>query len=135
MRGGSSDGTNLSLLLDSLLCLGHYYTCLQTAVVAAMELLRNCQLGNELWVTATGNVFRVVWACLGCDQGHEEVRGRRDARLLRRLGVCLFKAMDLAYDMYDVDCSLSLPVGVIWTLFHTLIARSVRTLLGGRACC
>ena len=90
-----------------------------------MELLRNCQLGSELWAAAMGNVFRVVWACLGCDDGHEEVRGRRDSRLLRRLGVCLLKAMDVTYDMYDADCSFSLPVGVIWTLFHTLIARSI----------
>ena len=125
VRGMSSDGTNLSLLLDSLLSLLRYHACLQTAVLAAMELLRNYQLGSELWVTALGNVFRVVWACLGCPEGCEEVRGRADRRLLRRLGVCLLKAVDVTYDMLETDCPLSLPVGLLWTTLHTLIARSI----------
>ncbi len=91
-----------------------------------MELLRNFQLGSELWVAAMGNVFRVVWACLGSP----EVRERKDVRLLRRLGVCLLKAVDVAYDLYDADCSFSLPVGVIWTIFYTLIARSEVVAMG-----
>ena len=121
----SSDGTNLSLLLDSLLSMHRYHACLQDAVLAAMELLRNYQFGNELWVAALRNVFQVVWKCLGCPAGREEVRGRADKRLLRRLGVCLLKAVDVTYDMLETDCPLSLPVGLLWTMLYTLIARSV----------
>lgn len=121
----SSEGTNLSLLLDSLLSQRRYHACLQTAVLATMELLRNYQLGSELWMEAVRNVFRVVWACLSCPEGCQEVRERRDRRLLHRLGVCLLKAMDVTYDMLDADCAYSISVGLIWTLFYTLISKSV----------
>lgn len=117
--------TNLSLLLDSLLQLGCYYPCLQTATQAALQLLQNYLLGSDLWTQAMRQVFRVLERCLGSHEGVEQLRERRDVRLLKRLTVCCLKAMDMVYDMADTDGFLAMPVCLPWKLLFIIISRQV----------
>lgn len=121
-KGVSSDVTNLSLLLDSLLLLQRYYTCLQTTVQATLQLLQNYHLGNDLWISAVRNVFRVLEACLGCSEGRVQLKEEGDGRLVRRLVVCLLKAMDVVYEMSDTDQFL-IPVAILWKMFYTVISK------------
>ncbi len=122
-KGVDSDATNLSLLLDSLLHLQRYYSCLQVAVQAALQLLQNYHLGNDLWTSAVRHLFGVVDTCLSSSEGVEQLRGRRDERLLKRLVVCVLKTMDVVYDMADTDYFFSMPVALLWKIFYVIIAR------------
>lgn len=120
---GSSDSTNLSLLLDSLLYLEHYYSCLQTAVQAALQLLQNYHLGNDLWTSSVRHVFKVLDKCLSSSEGCKQLREKEDKRLLRRLVVCLLKAMDVVYDMADTDYFFTMPIALPWKMFYIVITK------------
>lgn len=122
-KGVSSDVTNLSLLLDSLLHLQHYYVCMQITVQATLQLLQNYHLGNDLWISAVRNVFRVLDVCLSCSEGCGQLKERGDGRLLKRLVVCLLKAMDVVYDMSDTDHFHPMPVAILWKMFYIVISK------------
>lgn len=122
-RGVPSEVTNLSLLLDSLVHLECYYSCLQTAVQAALQLLQNYHLGNDLWTSSMSHVFRVVDKCLSSKEGTEQLRERKDKRLLQRLVVSLLKAMDVIYDMADTDYFFSMPAALPWKMFYIVISK------------
>lgn len=122
-RGMASDVTNLSLLLDSFLHLKCYYSCLQTAVQAALQLLQNYHLGNDLWTSSMRHVFRVLNECLSSSEGREQLREKIDERLLKRLVVCLLKTMDVVYDMADTDFFFSMPVALPWKMLYIIISK------------
>lgn len=115
--------TNLSLLLDSLLHLQQYYTCLQTAVQAALQLLQNYHLGNDLWTSSVRHVYRILDKCLSSSEGREQLLERKDARLLKRLVVCLLKVMDVVYDMADNEYFYSMPIALPWKMLYIVISK------------
>ena len=122
-QGMSSDVTNLSLLLDSLLHLQRYYNCLQTAVQAALQLLQNYHLGNDLWTSSMRHLYRILDKCLSSSDGREQLWEKTDARLLKRLVVCLLKVMDVVYDMTDNDIFFSMPIALPWKMLYIVISK------------
>jgi hypothetical protein len=122
-RGAGSDVTSLSLFLDSLFQLERYHSCLQTAVQAALQLHQNYHLGNDLWTSSLRCVYRVVDKCLSSSEGLQDLKEKRDERLLRRLVVCALKAMDTVYEMMDSVYAYSMPITLPWKILFIIISK------------
>ena len=136
VKGQAEEVTSLSLLLDSLYSLGRYHSCLETAVCATLQLLKDQFYGNDLWVAAIKNTFKMMGCCLGNVVPMEEVRKEASLKLLNQLVVCILKVMDSVYDMAEnSDLFLTMPVCLPWKLFHIIISRSVLTDRSGVRLC
>lgn len=113
----------MSLLLDSQLQLQHYYPCLQIAVQAALQLLQNYHLGNDLWTSALRHVYRVLEECLSRHEGRGQLREEGPLRLLKRLVVCSLRTMDVIYEMADTEHFFSMPISLPWKLLFIIISK------------
>lgn len=125
-KGQGSEDTSLSLLLDSLFSLGRYHSCLETAVLASLQLLQNQHHGSYLWTVAVKNTFKVIGSCLGNSVSLDEVKQEAEVRLIKRLMVCALKVMDSIYDMAESsDLFLTMPICLPWKIFYIVLSRFV----------
>ena len=125
-KAQGSEVTSLSLLLDSLFFLNQHHSCLETAVHGALQLLQHQFYGNDLWIAAIKNTFRVIGNCLENGVALETVKMEAGVRLLKQLMVCVLKVMDSVYDMAEnSDLFLTMPICLPWKIFYIVISRLV----------
>lgn len=61
--------------------------------------------------------------CLSSCEGYKQLREQADVRLLKRLMVCVLKAMDIIYDMADTEYFFYMPINLPWKIFYIIISK------------